>query len=123
MMISFQTDLCPELPPVFGSKDYRELKALLGGLDEVILQGRLENVFIQSFAYRERKTEHQRKRLLQAFRCSLIRMLFQWSCRRLYQELTCNRLYQKFRGLICPDRIDVLCVWIRQCRKHPAEGR
>ncbi|OQB41605.1 MAG: hypothetical protein BWY09_00568 [Candidatus Hydrogenedentes bacterium ADurb.Bin179] len=41
MMISFQTDLCPEWPPVFGSKDYRELKALLCRRDEVILQGRL----------------------------------------------------------------------------------
>ncbi len=110
MMISFQTDLCPELPPVFGSKDYRELKALLCRIDEVILQGRLENVFIQSFAYRERKTEHQRKRLLQAFRCTLIRMLFQLSYRRLSRELACNHLYQKFCGLIRLDRIDVPCA-------------
>lgn len=79
MIVSFQPELCPVFPPVFGSKDYRELKTLLTRIDEVIVQGRLENTFIQSFAYRERKTERQRKRLIQAFRCTLLRMLFQLS--------------------------------------------
>lgn len=106
MMVSFQQELCPEFPPVYGSKDYRELKALLTRIDEVIMQGRLENTFIQSFAYQERKTEHQRKRLIQAFRCTLIRMMFQLSYQRLSRELACNHLYQQFCGLIRLDRID-----------------
>lgn len=98
-MLSLQTELYQELPPVFGSKDFRELQALLERIDELIMHGSLDRAFVMSFPAKARKTQRQRRRLVEAFRCTLLRMLFQLPYRVMSRELACNFLYQKFCGL------------------------
>ena len=106
-MISFQTELCPELPPVYAGKDFHVLCALLARMDELVIQSGLEEKFVASFAPKQRKTEKQRKRLVKALRCTLLRMVFQLPYARAARELASNYLYQKFCGLIQVDRIVV----------------
>ena len=106
-MLAFQNELCPELPPVFGNKDFRELLALLTRVDELIILSGPEDKSVASFPRTKRRTEKQRGRLVTALRCTLIRMLFQLPHRRAACELAANHLYQKFCGLIRVDRIDV----------------
>lgn len=98
-MLSLQTELYQELPPVFGSKDYHELQALLDRIEELILQGGMDSSFVSSFPFKARKTQRQRQRLVEAFRCTLLRMMFQLPYRVMSRELGCNFLYQKFCGL------------------------
>jgi Transposase domain (DUF772) len=104
-MLSFQTELCPELPPVVGNRDFHDLNALLRRVNELIVQSGLEQEFVASFALKKRKTQKQRKRLVMAFRCTLIRFLFQLPYRHAARELAVNYLYQKFCNLIRVDQI------------------
>jgi len=106
-MIPIQTELYQELPPVYGNREYRELKTLLDRMDEIILQSNLENTFIESFASKASNTPKRRQRLIEAFRCTLLRQMFQLSYGRLACELACNHLYQKFCGLFRIDKIEV----------------
>ena len=106
MMLAFQNELCPILPPVFGNQDFREVKALLERIDELLVQSGLEREFVASFALNQRRTQKQRGRLVVAFRCTLIRLLFQLPYRRAARELAMNSLYQQFCGLMRVDRID-----------------
>ena len=105
-MLAFQNELCPELPPVVSNSDFRELRALLTRVDELVVLSGLEEKFVASFPVKERRTEKQRRRLVTALRCTLIRSLFQLSYRRAACELAVNYLYQKFCNLIRVDRID-----------------
>lgn len=106
-MLPFQNELCPELPPVLGNKDFREFRSLLTRIDDLVIQSGLEQKFVESFPYAQRKTPKQVKRLLQAFRTTIIRVLFRLPYRRAASELSANYLYQKFCNLIQVDRIDV----------------
>ena len=105
-MLPFQTEFCPELPPVVGNRDFRELDALLTRMDEVIVQSGLEEAFVASFPAKRHGTPKQRRRLVTALRCTLIRMLFQLPYRRAACEFAVNYPYQRFCGLIRVDRID-----------------
>ena len=105
-MLALQNELCPELPPVVGNKDFRELHALLTRVDELIVLSGLEEKFVASFPRKKRRTEKQRRRLVMALRCTLIRLLFQLPYRRAARELAVNYLYQKFCNLIRVDQID-----------------
>ncbi len=105
-MLSFQNELCPTLPPVVGNQDFTALDRLLTRMDELIVQSGLEEKFVTSFPARKRKTQKQRRRLLMALRCTLIRSLFQLPYRRAACEFSVNYLYQKFCHLIRMDRID-----------------
>ena len=105
-MLAFQNELCPELPPVVGNQDFYVLRALLTRMDEIIVVSGLEEKFVASFAFSQRRTEKQRKRLVVAFRCTLIRLVFQLPYRRAARELAMNYLYQRFCNLIRVDRID-----------------
>jgi len=105
-MLAFQNELCPELPPVFANKDFRELKALLERINDILIQSGLENKFVESFPPSQRNTQKQVKRLIQAFRTTIIRILFQLPYRKAARELAVNYLYQKFCNLIRVDRID-----------------
>jgi len=98
-MLSLQRELYQELPPVFGSKDFTDLQALLERIDEIIVHGRLDSAFVMSFPAAARRTQKQRRRLVEAFRCTLLRMLFRLPYRVMSRELACNFLYQKFCGL------------------------
>ena len=104
-MLAFQNELCPELPPVMGNRDYRDLKALLLRIDDLVIRSGVEVKFVASFSFERRRTERQRVRLVRAFRCTLLRILFGLSYRRAARELATNYLYQKFCGLLCVDRI------------------
>lgn len=106
-MISLQTEFCPELPPVYAHKGFHELQAQLERIDALVVQSELESRFIASFPFEERKTECQRRRLIEALRCTVIRILFQLSYCRAANELACNLLYLKFCGLIRIDGIKV----------------
>ena len=105
-MLLFQTELCPELPPVVGNQDFYELRALLTRVDELVVESGLEEKFVASCPLKQGKTEKQRRRLVMALRCTLIRLLFQLSYRRAAYELAVNYLYQKFCNLIRVNRID-----------------
>ena len=98
-MLSLQTELYQELPAVFGSKDFHDLQALLERIDELIMHSGLDSSFVMSFPAKARKTQKQRQRLVEAFRCTLLRMLFRLPYRVMSRELACNFLYQKFCGL------------------------
>ena len=106
-MVPIQTELYQDLPPVYGNREYRELKTLLERMDEIILQSHLENVFIESFPPEASNTPIKRQRLIEALRCTLLRQMFQLSYGRLARELACNHLYQKFCGLFRIDKIKV----------------
>lgn len=98
-MLSLQKELYQELPPVFGSKDFHDLQALLERIDALIVHGSLDSAFVMSFPAKARKTQRQRQRLVEAFRCTLLRMLFQLPYRVMSRDLACNFLYQRFCGL------------------------
>jgi hypothetical protein len=106
-MVPIQTELYQELPPVYGNRDYRELKRLLDRMDEIIIQSNLENKFIESFPSKASDTPKRRQRLIEALRCTLLRQMFRLSYGRLACELACNHLYQKFSGLFRIDKIEV----------------
>ena len=99
-MLPFQNELCPELPPVVGNQDFYELLALLTRVDELVVQSGLEEKFVASFSLEKRRTEKQRKRLVMALRCTLIRIIFGLPYRRAARELAMNYPYQKFCRLI-----------------------
>lgn len=82
------------------------MHALLTRMDEVVVQSGLEEEFVASFPAKKRRSQKQRRRLLMALRCTLVRMLFQLSYRRAACEFAVNYLYQKFCRLIRIDRID-----------------
>ena len=109
-MLSLQTEFCPVLPPVFAGKDFHELQTLLARMDDVLRQSGVEAAFVASFPLEQRRTDKQRKRLLKALRCTVLRMTFQLSYARMASELACNYEYQKFCGLLRLDRIDVPCA-------------
>ena len=104
-MLSFQNELCPELPPVVGNRDFYELDGLLTRVDELVVQSGLEERFVASFPAKKRRSEKQRRRLVRAFRCTLIRLLFQLPYRQAARELAVNYLYQRFCNLIRVDYI------------------
>ncbi len=104
-MLAFQNELCPELPPVVGNQDFNELLALLTRVDELVVQSGLEEKFVASFTLKKRRTERQRKRLVMALRCTLIRVLFGLPYRQAACELAMNYPYQKFCKLIRVDQI------------------
>jgi hypothetical protein len=106
-MLSFQTELCPELPPVYADKNFHVLCALLARMDELIVQSGLEEKFVASFPITRRSTAKQRRRLVKALRCTLLRLQFRLPYARAARELASNYLYQKFCGLIQVDRIKV----------------
>jgi hypothetical protein len=83
------------------SKDFHELQVLLARIDELIVQGGLDRAYVASFPFTARKTQRQRQRLVEAFRCTVLRMLFHLPYRVMSRELACNLLYQKFCGLWC----------------------
>ena len=89
-MLSFQNELCPELPPVVGNRDFYELAGLLTRVDELVVQSGLEERFVASFPAKKRRSEKQRRRLVRAFRCTLIRLLFQLPYRQAARELAVN---------------------------------
>ena len=104
-MLAFQNELCPELPPVVGNQDFSELLALLTRVDELVVLSGLEEKFVASFPKKKRRTEKQRRRLVMALRCTLIRMLFGLPYRRAARDLAMNYPYQKFCKLIRVDQI------------------
>ena len=106
-MVPIQPELYQEFPPVYGNKDYRDLKTLLERMDEILLQSNLENVFLESFAAEKRNTPKRRQRLIEALRCTILRLVLQLSYGRLARELACNHLYQKFCGLFRIDKIKI----------------
>ena len=106
-MLSFQTELCPELPPVYAGENFRVLCALLARMDELIVQSGLEEKFVASFPLKRRRTAKQRRRLVKALRCTLLRLQFRLPYARAACELASNHLYQKFCGLIQVDQIVV----------------
>jgi hypothetical protein len=104
-MLHFQNELCPELPPVVGNQDFRELAALLTRVDELVVQSGLEEKFVASFSLNKRRTKKQCRRLVMALRCTLIRVLFGLPYRQAARELAMNYPYQKFCNLIHLDQI------------------
>lgn len=104
-MLPVQKELCPELPPVAGNKDFNELHALLTRVDELLVQSGLEDEFIFCFPESGRNTPKKVARIVRALRCTILRMLFQLPYGRAARELGTNYLYQKFCGLI---RVDVI---------------
>ena len=105
-MLAFQNELCPELPPVASNKDFREMDELLTRIDELIILSGLEQKFVASFPLKKRRTEKQRRRLVMALRCTLVRLLFQLTPRRAACEFAANYRYQRFCNLIRLDWID-----------------
>lgn len=106
-MVAFQTEFCPALPPVFAGKDFRERQQLLSRMDELLHQSGVEGAFVESFPLKRRRTDKQRRRLVKALRCTLLRITLQLSYARMAADLAGHYEYQKFCGLLAIDRIDV----------------
>ena len=104
-MVPFQRELCPVFPTVLGNKDYLEAQALLSRIDELLVVSGLEDEFIASFPLSQRKTAKKTKRLVQALRCTVLRMLYHLPYRKAARELGMNTSYQQFCGLVQVDSI------------------
>ena len=105
-MLPLQKELCPELPPVAGNRDFDELHSLLSRVDGLLVQSGLEDEFVFCFSESRRNTPKKVRRLVVALRCTVLRMLFQLPYGRAARELGTNYLYQKFCGLIKVDMIE-----------------
>jgi hypothetical protein len=105
-MLPLQKELCPELPPVAGNRDVKELRLLLERVDELLVQSGVEEEFVLGFPVSRRDTPKKVGRLVRALRCTVLRMLFQLPYKRAARELGTNYLYQKFCGLVRVDVID-----------------
>ena len=106
-MIPVQSELIPELPPVFGNKDFAERQALLSRVDELLCCSGLEREFVASFPENRRNTPKRVSRLVLALRCTVLRMMFGLPYRRMAADLASNYLFQRFCGLIQIDAIRV----------------
>lgn len=99
-MVPVQSELIPELPPVVGNRDFAMRRALLERVDELLRDGGLEREFVASFPAKRRNTPKRVSRLLLAFRCTILRVLFGLPYRRMAADLASNYLFQRFCGLV-----------------------
>lgn len=107
--ITFQTDLRPLLPTVFGPKDYHEFRDRLEQMDRILLRTGLETAFIirhleEHFPGVSAK---RRQQLLQNFRTScrycILLSLTGWSVRDLAVRVADSHLFQWF---VSADKLD-----------------
>jgi len=104
--LAFQQDLRPELPNVYGTKDYREFRSTLIKIDEILKKGDLETQLItkalttnssQSLDPTDHKNFHHRCKILQhALRCNIARHLTGESYRNFSLRLADSTLFQWF---------------------------
>jgi hypothetical protein len=111
--VPFQYELCPELPNVYGVKDYREFRETLVKIDEILNKSGLENQLIiqaleqyvddkqinSSKFYDTKDAMFHYKKCRHALRCNIARHLTGESYRSFSIRIADSTLFQWFIGI------------------------
>ncbi len=110
--VPLQLEFCPELPNIFGHKDYNEFRDTLVKIDEILritgLEDRLVNAELQEWLAPHKEdakfcnskaVHHHRKLLHYALRCNIARHLTGEGVRPFSVRLTDSSLFQWFTGI------------------------
>lgn len=110
MTIPFQPELRPELPPVFGAKDYREFRATLEEMDRILTATGIEQQFIMQYVNRigldlsSRKFQHHYRTARLALRYSILLGITCESYRELSRHVADSILFQWFTSTAKVDK-------------------
>ncbi len=111
--LSFQHEMRPELPNVYGTLDYREFRDMLVKIDKVLRKSDLEHTIVsralQQFIekhglestsfYNSQKAGFHYKKIKHALRCNIARHLTGESYRLFSIRLADSTLFQWFTGI------------------------
>lgn len=111
--ISFQQELCPELPNVYGTKDYMEFREILIKIDQILKTSRLEHDLVmqalEQYAtnkqidrkkfYNNKQSDFHYGKLKHALRCNIARHLTGESYRAFSIRLADSALFQWFTNI------------------------
>lgn len=111
--VSFQTELRPELPNVYGALDYQEFRDMLVKIDEILVKSGLEHQLVteavsrhvttnninSSKFYNSRNASFCYKKLKHALRCNIARHLTGESYRLFSIRLADSSLFQWFTSI------------------------
>lgn len=101
MNIVRQTSLRPQLPTIYGPKDYREMRERLECMDHILNSSDLEERFIGEFLQRRGITDPRPKlidMLVKSLRCNILKTLTGLCFRELATRFADSQLYQWFAG-------------------------
>ncbi len=99
--ISFQPELSPAIPTVFGSKDYNEFRWTLEEMDRILTESGIEHAFIiRQISLREKSKPTQKRYGVYraALRYGILLAITQYSYRRLAFAVADSNLFQWFVG-------------------------
>jgi len=111
--VSFQLELCPEIPNVYGALDYRAFRDTLNKIDHLLRSCDLEHDLVsqglnqmiadrkldsQQF-YDSKKSTFHYKNLMYVIRCNIARHLTGESYRAFSLRLADSTLFQWFTGI------------------------
>ena len=111
--LSFQLELCPELPNVYGALDYRLFREMLINIDNILIKGGLEHDLISKGLrhyvenhkldserfYNSKASAFHYKYLKYALRCNIARHLTGESYRAFSLRLADSNLFQWFASI------------------------
>lgn len=111
--ISLQLDLCPELPNVYGTLDYREFRDTLIKINEILVKSDLEDKLVSEALerhlvknelnpfkfYNSKQAAFQYKKFKHALRCNIARHLTGEPYRLFSIRLADSELLQWFTGI------------------------
>jgi hypothetical protein len=111
--LSFQLELCPELPNVYGASDYRIFRDMLIKIDEILIKSGLEHDLISKGLrqyvenhkldserfYNSKASAFHYKYLKYALRCNIARHLTAESYRAFSLRLADSNLFQWFASI------------------------
>ena len=107
-----QIDFRPELPLIIGNKDYQKFKMLLRGIDCLLIESGIEEIFVETQLLKRhfRSVENQirfQKKLRVALRCNIGRWLTEKEYRKFSRRLADSPLLQWFCGINQIDQVEV----------------
>jgi hypothetical protein len=111
--LSFQLELRPELPNVYGTLDYREFRDTLTKIDEILIKSDLEHKLVKvalgqyvtnnnintAKFYSSKEAAFHYKKLKHALRCNIARHLTGESYRQFSIRLADSELFQWFTSI------------------------
>jgi hypothetical protein len=112
-IVSFQQELRPDLPNVYGTSDYREFRETLTKIDAILTKSDLEHQIVTkalaqyvcdhqlnaNLFYSSKNATFQYKKIRHALRCNIARHLTGESYRLFSIRLADSQLFQWFTGI------------------------
>jgi len=101
MKIVQQTILRPELPSIYGPKDYREMRKQLENMDHILCSSGLEEKFIGNYLRNQGITDPRPNyidMLIKSLRCNILKTVSGLCFRELATRFADSQLYQWFAG-------------------------